>query len=312
MATVGSTTRSATDKNTVPLTSGREVCGVLVTYHPDEGLPMRIARVLGEVGALVVVDNGSDPAALEMLMAAADDPRIHLLANFANLGVATALNHGMARAGALGYAWVLLLDQDSVVDEGMVMAMIAVRDAYPAVERLAVIGAGFRDINKSGDAPAARGAAAWEEVESVITSGSLISLATHAAIGPFRAEFFIDHVDSDYCFRARALGFRVIKTRRALMSHAIGAASRHNILGMDKWTSNHSAERLYYFARNDTVMLRDYGHYALGSWAAKSLGRRVRTGKRVLLYEEMKTAKILAIFQGWWHGVCGRLGPRRR
>jgi rhamnosyltransferase len=314
MGSVASITRTAIDTRAAPgpLASGRDVCAVLVTYHPDEGLPIRIERVLREVGALVIVDNGSDPAALDVLKRVATDPRIALLANFANLGVARALNLGMARAGALGYAWVLLLDQDSVLDDGMVAAMIAVRASYPVRDRLAVIGAGFRDVNKDpAGAPATGGEPSWEEVESVITSGSLISLTTHAALGPFREEFFIDYVDSDYCFRARSRGYRVIQTRRALMSHAIGAATRHNTLGMDKWTSNHSPDRRYYIARNDTVMLRDYGHYALGLWVVKSLGRRIRTSKRVLLYEDTKAAKTLAIFEGWWDGVRGRLGPRR-
>jgi len=269
--------------------------------------------VLREVGAVVVVDNGSDPAALAMLQSLAAGPRIALLPNFANLGVARALNLGVARAAAMGYAWVLLLDQDSIVDEGMMAALIAVRAAYPTPDRLGVIGAGFRDINKSApDAPAAPGGEEWEDVESVITSGSLISLATYAELGPFREEFFIDYVDSDYCFRARARGYRIIKTRRALMAHAIGAQSRHNLLGIEKWTSNHSPDRRYYIARNDTVMLREYGRYPLGLWAAKSLGRRVRTGKRVLLYEKMKAAKLVAILQGWWDGVRGHLGPRKR
>lgn len=286
---------------------------MLVTFHPDAGLPARIARVLLEVGGLVIVDNGSDEAVLGMLRHLAADPRIVLVLNFANLGIARALNLGIARAGERGYAWVLLLDQDSVIDAGMLNAMIEIRGAYPAADRLAVIGAGFRDINKdTGESRAARADDGWQEVESVITSGSLIALATHAVVGPFREEFFIDYVDSDYCLRARALGYRVIETRRALMSHAIGAATRHSIFGVDKWTSNHSPDRRYYIARNDTVMLREHGRYALGLWAAKSLGRCVRACKRVLLYEPMKAAKIGAILQGWWHGVCGRLGQRGR
>ena len=313
MGAVASTTQRGLQKDSVPgaLTSDSEVCAVLVTFHPDEGLPARIERVLLEVAALVVIDNGSDEAALGMLRRLSADPRIALVLNFANLGVARALNLGIARAGSMGYAWVLLLDQDTVVDPGMLNAMIGLRAAYPAADRLAVIGAGFRDVN-TGETRTAGAAEAWEEVESVITSGSLIALATHAAVGPFREEFFIDYVDSEYCFRARSQGYRVIKTRRALMSHAIGAASRHSIFGVDKWTSNHSPDRRYYIARNDTAMLRDYGHYAAGLWAAKSLGRRIRTCKRVLLYEQMKTAKIRAILAGWWDGVRGHLGPRTR
>lgn len=294
-----------------------EVCAVLISYHPDEELPARVARVLREAGALVIVDNGSDEAALAMLRELARDPRIALIANGTNLGVAQALNLGIARARAMGYRWVLLLDQDSVLDEGMLAAMIALRAAYPAAERLAVMGAGFRDVNKRTEAEfpcqgerSSRDSSPWEEVESVITSGSLISLATHDAIGPFRTELFIDYVDSEYCFRARSLGYRVIKTRRALMSHAIGAATRHRGIGVHKWTSNHSPDRRYYIARNDTVLLREYSGHRHGLWALKSFGRRLRDCRRVLLYERAKRAKLAAILEGWWHGVRGRLGPR--
>jgi rhamnosyltransferase len=295
------------------LTSGSEVCAVLVTFHPDEGLPARIERVLLEVAALVVVDNGSDEATLGMLRRLSADPRIALVLNFANFGIARALNLGIARAGSMGYAWVLLLDQDTVVDPGMLNAMIGIRAAYPAPDRLAVIGAGFRDFNKDAEETRTVGAAqAWQEVESVITSGSLIALATHSAVGPFREEFFIDLVDTDYCFRARALGYRIIETRQALMSHAIGAATLHRTFGVHKWTSNHSPDRRYYIARNDTVMLREYGRYPAGLWTAKSLGRRIRTCKRVLLYEQAKIAKLGAILEGWWDGVRGHLGPRAR
>jgi rhamnosyltransferase len=151
----------------------------------------------------------------------------------------------------------------------------------------------------------------WEDVESVITSGSLLSLAAFQRIGEFRGEFFIDYVDADFCFRARAMGFRVIRTRKPLMSHAIGASTRHGILGIHKWTSNHSADRRYYIARNDTIMLKEHGRLPWGAWALKSLGRRVRTGKRILLYEDSKLCKLTAVAHGWWDGVRGRLGPRR-
>jgi rhamnosyltransferase len=138
----------------------------------------------------------------------------------------------------------------------------------------------------------------------------LIPLALHAAIGPFRDEFFIDYVDSEYCFRARAQGYRVLRTAKPLMSHTIGAPTRHDLLGKPKWTTNHSPDRRYYIARNDTVMLREYGGYAFGSWALKSLGRRLRTCKRIVLYERSKARKIAAVSAGWWDGVRGRMGPR--
>jgi rhamnosyltransferase len=300
-------------KDSVPgrLSNGKDVCAIAVTFHPDPEFPARLGRILGQVGALVIVDNGSGGAAVGMLRELAMNPLITLVLNLDNLGIASALNIGIERAATLGFTWVLLLDQDSSVDDDMVQELIAVQAVFPNADQLAVIGSGFRDVNKgSREASPESRADPWEEAELVITSGSLIPLAAHGTIGPFREELFIDYVDIDYCHRARAKGFRVIKTRKAIMSHAIGAYSQHSWLWMNKWTTNHSPDRRYYIARNDTVMLREYGNYVLGSWALKSFARCFRLCKRIALYEQMKTSKIIAVVQGWWDGVRGHMGPR--
>jgi rhamnosyltransferase len=279
----------------------------MVSYHPDPELPRRVARILGQVGALVIVDNGSGDEARAMLARIAADARVSLVLNPANLGVARGLNLGVQQARASGFAWVLLLDQDSDLHDGMLRSLIEVLAAYPEAARVAVIGAGYGEETR----PAREPWALWEEVESVITSGSLLPLALQAAIGPFREEFFIDYVDIEYCYRARSRGYRVLTTTQPLMSHTIGAPTEHTVLGVTKWTTNHSPDRRYYIARNDTVMLREYGGYPLGSWALKSLGRRLRTCRRIALYERSKVRKIAAVTAGWWDGVCGRMGPRK-
>ena len=293
------------------LTNGQDVCAVIVAYHPDAEFPMRVERVLQEVGALVIVDNGSDDAELRMLRDLASNSLITLITNSENVGIARALNIGIWRALTLGFKWALLLDHDTWIDDDMVETLIAACASYPDRDRLAVVGSAYRDDSDSLQKQQDGGAGDnWEEVESVITSGSLIPLKTHAAIGAFREEFFIDYVDTEYCFRARALGYRVIRTRRPIMSHTIGSISRHNVLWMKKWTFNHAADRRYYIARNDTVMLREFGHYRVAFWALKSFGRCVRLCKRIALYEQKKTYKIIAVAQGWWDGVRGHMGPR--
>jgi rhamnosyltransferase len=310
----GDEERRAVVQDKVPehATSGKEICAVVVSFHPDPDFPARVNRIMREAGALVIVDNGSEEAALRMLAELSREPGVSLELNGENFGVARALNIGIRRARLLGYEWVLLLDQDSELDAGMVKELIAAHASFPEPARLAVLGAGFRDVHKPETELSNPLGVPWEEVESVITSGSLLRLATFDRIGPFRDEFFIDHVDSEYCFRARARGYRVVKTRKPLMSHAIGASTHHAILGIGKWTSNHSADRRYYMARNDTVMLKEYGGFRWGTWAFKSFGRRVRTCKRIVLYEDRKLSKIGAVAHGWWDGVRGNLGPRHR
>ena len=63
------------------LTNGHEVCAITVAYHPDEKFPMRVERVLREVGALVIVDNGSSDAELRMLRDLATNSLITLISN---------------------------------------------------------------------------------------------------------------------------------------------------------------------------------------------------------------------------------------
>jgi rhamnosyltransferase len=291
--------------------SGSDVCAIAVTFHPDREFATRIARVLKQVGGLVIVDNGSMETERQWLRELAEDNGITIVLNLDNMGVASALNTGIQCAATRGFTWMLLLDQDSSVDEGMVQELLAVRQAYPDKEKIAVIGSGFRDVNKeAGREIAELGVVTWEEVKHVITSGSLIPLSVHGEVGPFREEFFIDYVDMEYCYRAKAKGFRILKTRKQLMSHAIGAYTKHRWLWKTKWTSNHSPDRRYYIARNDTVMLREYGNYRVGLWRLKSFHRCFKLCKRIALYERQKKAKIVAVVQGWWDGIHGHLGPR--
>ena len=143
------------------------------------------------------------------------------------------------------------MDQDSVVDADLVshlletwaVARAANRSAADTPDCIAVVGSSFRDAAGRPDEtrPSGSAGAEWLEVESVISSGSLLALAVYEQIGPFRDEFFIDHVDTEYCLRARRQGFRILQTRRPSMSHTVGAPTRHKGLGKVRWTTNHSA-----------------------------------------------------------------------
>lgn len=290
-----------------------DVCAVMVTYHPDVELPVRLRSIFQQVARVVIVDNGSTDTELAMLREVGADPAIVLVLNSANLGLARALNIGIHRAMALGYSWALLLDQDSRVENDMVTTLLAVYKAFPDKEHLAIIGSGFRERHRRSPKAARFESSGeeWDEVKEVITSGSLLPLKAYAAIGPFREEFFIDYVDSEYCTRAAAKGYRTVKTRRPLMSHSIGKPTQHRLLWMKKWTSNHSADRRYYIARNHTVMVRESGKYRLGAWALLGLLNCVTPLKRIALYERSKASKIAAVLQGWWDGVHGNMGPRR-
>lgn len=288
------------------------VCAIFVTYHPSTALAVEVVRVTKQVGGVVIVDNGSTDAELQTLGRIATDPSVSLVLNGSNLGLARALNIGLQRAAARGFSCVLLFDQDSRADDDMVHTLLAVRASAANPEGVAIVGAAHRERHRPPKQVIAPGdELLGEEVDWVITSGSLLCLAAASVIGPFREDFFIDYIDIEYCWRARAAGYRLLKSKKPLMAHSIGAPTQHRLLWMKKWTSNHGAARRYYMARNSTVMLRDSGQYRFGWWAMAGLGACFKPLKRVLLYEQDKRNKSAAILSGWWDGVQGRMGPRR-
>src|SRR5271156_689732 len=74
------------------------VCAICVTHHPDSYLPEHLSRVLRQVSHLVIVDNGSSPAALRMLANIAKGEQVTLIPCQENFGIARGLNVGVEYA----------------------------------------------------------------------------------------------------------------------------------------------------------------------------------------------------------------------
>lgn len=86
----------------------------------DRDLRGRIARIESQVKRVVVVDNGSNAQMVRLITGiATDNPRVEVILNEGNSGIATALNQGYQGAEQLGCLWVLTLDDDSGVFDNM-------------------------------------------------------------------------------------------------------------------------------------------------------------------------------------------------
>jgi rhamnosyltransferase len=284
-----------------------DVCAVVITHHPDARVGERLARVARQVGRVVVVDNASAGPARPRLLALQEAGRIRLLENAGNRGVAAALNRGVGWARSHGFSWALLLDQDTEVDPELVRGLRWIYAAHPHPERIGVVGARSRSDAAPPPSPreAARG---WRRRETVITSGSLLRLAILERIGPFRDEFFIDHVDDDYCLRLAACGLGVLQSTRPLMDHALGAPSRVRLPWRESQTSNHSALRRYFMTRNHVVLIRQYWRVQ-PRWALRTAYARMRSTLLMVVFEAERGRKLRAILRGLVDGMAGRLGP---
>lgn len=125
---------------TAPLSATRpagapRVLAIIVNWNKRE----HVRRLLGELGALrrppdeiLVVDNASTDGSAEMI--AAEFPHVTLLRSPQNVGGSGGFNRGLRWAlerGGFDYLW--LLDNDVVVHEGALEALLATAEADPAV-----------------------------------------------------------------------------------------------------------------------------------------------------------------------------------
>lgn len=277
-----------------------EICAVIVTYNPDHKLARLINALQHEVGAIVIVDNGS--ADLALVQAQAEQVRAVVLLDH-NHGLGHALNVGAARAEALGYPWLLTFDQDSCPTPAMVArllaahaAMLATGEPVGAVGPAQVITA--TAAPPAGDAPPTP---TWARKDHLITSGMVLPVALYRQIGGYRADYFIDMLDFELCARLHQHGYTAVQVATAELVHEVGDPVYLRVLHKQLISSNHSPLRRYFMIRNRLMFLRQYGVRAHHRVAAGMIYDTIVA----LLIERQRFKKLHAICCGAWHGLRG-------
>lgn len=303
------------------------VAAVIVTHFPEPDIAERLARVLSQVDHLILVDNGSDAAQVAELKRFADrNLQVTLVANASNLGIASALNQAAELAQRTGSNWLLTLDQDSLPAPDMVERLAA---PLRGGEHNWPLGIVAPDVVDLGITDHPRG---WVDVRPrlgvgfsrsyccegrafdvlhTITSGCLTNLRAWQAIGGFDEELFIDYVDTDYCLRLVAAGYRIRILCDARLYHRVGAKEIRRVGPVRLVPTHHSPLRRYYLCRNRLRMLRrhlrEYPH-----WGAYELLSTLHVTLCILLVERQGLAKLKACLLGTWDGLWGRAGHAHR
>jgi rhamnosyltransferase len=232
----------------------------------------------------------------------------HVILNSRNEGIARALNLGADWAVRHGYSWMLMLDQDTTVSPEMMpsLAQLFLRD--PSSNNLAIIGSNYIDkatgLVKTDFAPA--GVFQAQEMVSVLTSGSLLSLSAYQTLGPFRDDFFIDCVDHEYCLRARSRGYRVIMTSHPVMAHGIGNLTVHKFLWKTIGASNHEPSRQYFMSRNTWILAREYLAKE-PRWILHYLRAWLKSTVVICLFERQRYKKLKNITRGCIDGLISKI-----
>ena len=166
----------------------------------------------------LVVDNNSTDGTAEAIKSSFGD-RVSVLINPENLGFSGGNNVGIRHALQRGADWVLLLNNDTVVDSGLVGHLI---EAASQSTDIGIVGPKIYYSE-----PRAR---FWSAGGEVLLSRGI---ARHLGIrhDVFEAFGFLDPAytayfeDTDFCMRARKNGYRVGYAPAALVWHRISSST---------------------------------------------------------------------------------------
>lgn len=282
---------------------------VIVAFHPDQGIIDRLPALREQVCRVLIVDNTPKEDRALWLPDAAIALGAELVSNDENVGIAAALNQGLEWARGYGFEWLLTLDQDSDPYQDMLPTLGSVFEDCQYRDRVAMIGSNY--IERAWKEPFWKGEASgqqdWVDVVFVITSGSIVSLQAAEVIGPFREDFFIDLVDSEYCLRARGKGYQVILAKKPLMDHGIGEPRWCRLLWKKLTTANHSPLRHYYFTRNHLTLMREYLPAERAAMLA-TIKPRLKEIVLVLCCERGRWSKLAAMARGAFDAFSAKKG----
>ncbi|WP_205503242.1 glycosyltransferase family 2 protein [Rufibacter psychrotolerans] len=285
------------------LSTPENTAGVVVLYNPSPEVKENILSYLDAVAELFVVLNSAHvPDPLYTFLKA--QPKVTLLENRQNKGLAFALNQGAGKALATGYRWLLTMDQDSKAAPTMLATM------QEAIREHAAAPIGLVSpvhVDKHA-ALTSVPQAAVTETKIAMTSGNLLNLQAYQKVGPFETKLFIDYIDHEYCLRLQSQGYKVLQSNKSILYHNLGAVKVHRLLHVQVATTHHSPERRYYITRNRLYVMHKYRkqfpEYYKAEW--KHL---LVDFARILLFEENKGQKLKFILKGYQDYRAGAFFP---
>ena len=267
-----------------------KIIAVVIWFNPDKKLVTNILTYSKYVFKTIIIDNSSsDNSAL-----VASERDVEYIPLRENIGIAAALNIGYLRAEEMGVEWILTMDQDSSFLESDIKHYLDPNAHHFKQFGVAVFGPNFEGPITCD----------LIDCKSVISSGSLVSLAAHKINSGYNEDLFIDQVDHEYCFRLKMLGYRIIRLGYISMSHTVGTPLTKKKFGRIFVSYNHNAIRKYYMTRNTLYMRRYYKEFN-----NKNLRIILMDIVNIIFIEEDKFNKIISIFKGVLDYFRGRMGP---
>lgn len=274
--------------------TSNQITLVTVTYNAADVWEPFFRSLEAQVGCdwhLVVVDNQSRDGTAAMLEALASHPRVTLVMNDANLGVAAANNQGISAGLENGSARIVLINNDTefapdllarldrALEEERADAVSPVIPFFDAPDRIWYAGGGFSrwrgvmndhdhdgaPVSVAGDTPFA--------VDYAPTCCVMFRREVFEKIGLMDERYFVYWDDADFLWRMKTAGMKLIVDPRVRLLHKVSISTGGKL---SDFSIRYNFRNQVYFARKHHGLA--WAAYSAAAAAAKGAGRVVLSG----------------------------------
>lgn len=237
-----------------------KIIAIIVIYMPNfKELISAIDDIMSLSVDVCIVDNSEPNQEFDFSIL---NPKVKLIQNFSNLGIAKAQNIGI-KANLREYNYFLFLDQDSKLsknfildskdfleDKNVFIQVPVVRNKVNGniyyASKISKIGLP-KKVNMLNESK-------FQLIDIGISSGTLVKKKVFESMIYFREDLFIDFVDIEWFLKCKKKNFKVYQNNLISLLHQIGGEEKKFI---GKNILVHNEVRIYYKTRNIFLMFRD-------------------------------------------------------
>ena len=190
-----------------------KIAAGVVLFNPEniDRLKILLNKLEQQFDKVYIFNNGDD------ISLSINFNKIHYINKKENMGIAFALNTIMEYAKNDGYSWVVSMDQDSLIPDGLIDGFVSAIKTY---EKIGIVCPQvvdkrriFSDIKKNKN---------HEFVDFCITSASCTSIEAWEMCGKYDEWMFIDLVDNDFCKRLTITGYKILQLNEWVLDQEFG------------------------------------------------------------------------------------------
>lgn len=267
-----------------------KLLGITVTYYPDvSDVRKNILQFIDEVDTLIIWENTPFAERKKFKIRLPEyEHKIIYMGTDENMCIAYALNQAVEFGNVNGFTHLLTMDQDSCFETGHFSNFKQI--AYSHKNEPCILGPNpnYSEPNQTD---------ILIEKPFLITSGNIVGLKLYDNIGLYREDYKIDCVDYEFCFRAGQKGYKCYMIGSVLLKQEFGILQKTKY---GFYISNYSPFRLYYIARNNIKLYREYPDYIDLNTI---VGRIIKPFFKIIICENNKIKKLTAIIKGVVNGL---------